>query len=37
VQKYDVKFLKDPKNIFAPPQGYYWIGQKGFSAEVTPA
>jgi glycine betaine/proline transport system substrate-binding protein len=33
MQKYDVKFLKDPKNIFAPPQGYYWIGQKGFSAE----
>ena len=31
-QKFDVKFLKDPKGSFAPPQGYYWIGQKGFSA-----
>ncbi|MDT1064467.1 glycine betaine ABC transporter substrate-binding protein [Paracoccus sp. CPCC 101403] len=31
VQKYDTKFLADPKGIFAPPQGYYWIGQKGFS------
>jgi glycine betaine/proline transport system substrate-binding protein len=32
-QKFDIKFLKDPKGIFAPPQGYYWIGKKGFSAE----
>jgi len=32
-QKYDVKFLKDPKGIFAPPQSYYWIAKKGFSAE----
>ncbi|WP_017903995.1 glycine betaine ABC transporter substrate-binding protein [Pseudomonas asplenii] len=31
-QKFDVKFLADPKGIFPPPQGYYWIGQKGFSA-----
>lgn len=31
VQKFDTKFLADPKGIFAPPQGYYWIGQKGFS------
>ena len=30
-QKYNVKFLKDPKNVFPPPQGYYWIGTKGFS------
>lgn len=30
-QKFDVKFLKDPKGVFPPPQGYYWIGQKGFS------
>lgn len=30
-QKYDVKFLKDPKNVYPPPQGYYWIGTKGFS------
>lgn len=34
-QKYDVKFLKDPKNIFPPPQSYYWIAQKGF-AEANP-
>lgn len=33
VQKYDVKFLKDSKGVFAPPQSYYWIGGKGFSAE----
>lgn len=31
MQKFDVKFLKDPKGVFSPPQGYYWIGQKGFS------
>ena len=30
VQKYDVKFLKDPKGVFPPPQSYYWIGKKGF-------
>ena len=34
-QKYDVKFLKDPKGIFPPPQSYYWIAQKGF-AEADP-
>ncbi|OAP36725.1 glycine/betaine ABC transporter [Sinorhizobium glycinis] len=33
MQKYPVKFLKDSKGIFPPPQSYYWIGQKGFSAE----
>ena len=32
-QKFDLKFLEDPKGVFAPPQGYYWIGQEGFSAE----
>ncbi|AMO76302.1 MULTISPECIES: glycine betaine ABC transporter substrate-binding protein [Pseudomonas] len=32
-QKFDLKFLKDPKGSFAPPQGYYWIAHKGFSAE----
>jgi glycine betaine/proline transport system substrate-binding protein len=25
-QKFDVKFLKDPKGVFPPPQTYYWIG-----------
>lgn len=32
-QKFDVKFLKDPKHVFAPPQSYYWIAKKGFSAK----
>ncbi|PBP72037.1 glycine/betaine ABC transporter [Pseudomonas syringae] len=31
VQKYDLKFLKDPKAIFPPPQAYYWVGHKGFT------
>lgn len=30
-QKFDVKFLKDPKGVFPPPQAYYWIGHKGFA------
>ncbi|MFO1106071.1 MAG: glycine betaine ABC transporter substrate-binding protein [Amaricoccus sp.] len=34
-QKFDLKFLKDPKGVFPPPQTYYWIGQKGF-AEANP-
>ena len=34
-QKFDLKFLKDPKGIFPPPQGYYWVAQKGF-AEKNP-
>lgn len=33
MQKYPVKFLRDPKAVFPPPQGYYWIGKKGFSAD----
>lgn len=33
MQKFDVKFLADPKGVFPPPQSYYWIGQDGFSAE----
>jgi glycine betaine/proline transport system substrate-binding protein len=33
MQKFPVKFLKDPKGIFAPWQTYYWIARKGFSAE----
>jgi glycine betaine/proline transport system substrate-binding protein len=37
VQKFDLKFLKDPKGIFPPPQGYYWIGHKGFAAEYPKA
>jgi len=32
-QKFDLKFLQDPKGVFPPPQTYYWIGQKGFSEE----
>ena len=31
--RFDVKFLKDPKGVFAPPQSYYWIARKGWSAE----
>jgi glycine betaine/proline transport system substrate-binding protein len=30
-QKFDMKYLKDPKGVFPPPQTYYWIGQKGFT------
>jgi glycine betaine/proline transport system substrate-binding protein len=33
MQKYDLKFLKDPKGIFPPPQAYYWLGHKGFTAD----
>jgi glycine betaine/proline transport system substrate-binding protein len=33
--KFDIKQLKDPKGVFAPPQTYFWIGQKGF-AEAHP-
>ncbi|MNE42784.1 Glycine betaine/carnitine transport binding protein GbuC precursor [compost metagenome] len=33
MQKFDVKFLKDPKGSFAPSQAYYWIAPKGFSAK----
>ena len=32
-QKYEMKYLADPKGVFPPPQSYYWIGRKGFSAE----
>ncbi|PZO66597.1 MAG: glycine/betaine ABC transporter [Paracoccus denitrificans] len=32
-QKFDIKYLADPKGVFPPPQSYYWIGQKGFSEE----
>ncbi|MFJ3486793.1 glycine betaine ABC transporter substrate-binding protein [Pseudomonas sp. NPDC090202] len=32
-KKFDLKFLKDPKGIFPPLQGYYWIGHKGFTQE----
>lgn len=33
IQKFDVRFLEDPKGVFAPPQTYYWIGRRGFSAK----
>lgn len=32
-QKYDIKYLADPKGIFPPAQSYYWIGQKGFAEQ----
>jgi len=35
--KFDVKFLDDPKGIFAPPQSYYWVGRKGFSSNSSRA
>lgn len=31
MHSYKLRFLDDPKGIFAPPQSYYWIGQAGFS------
>ncbi|RWR26923.1 glycine betaine ABC transporter substrate-binding protein [Sinirhodobacter populi] len=31
MQKFNLRFLDDPKGVFPPPQTYYWIGQKGFS------
>lgn len=33
IQKFPVKFLKDPKGVFTGPQTYYWIAKKGVSAE----
>lgn len=30
-QKFDIKWLRDDKAVFPPPQSYYWIGQAGFS------
>lgn len=32
MQKYDVKFLADPKGVFPAAQSYYFIGTAGFSA-----
>jgi glycine betaine/proline transport system substrate-binding protein len=32
-QKFDIKWLQDPKGVFPPAQSYYWIGQKGFVAD----
>ncbi len=31
MQKFDVKFLADPKGVYPSAQSYYWIGTKGFS------
>jgi len=31
--KYDMKFLEDPKGVFAPPQSYNLIAHEGFSEE----
>ena len=31
-QKFDMKFLQDPKSIYPVSQSYYWIGQNGFAA-----
>ena len=32
-QKFDMKFLEDPKHVFSPPTSSNLIAQKGFSAE----
>lgn len=32
-QKFDMKFLNDPKSVYAPPQAYSWIAHEGFSAK----
>ena len=37
MKKYDLKFLKDPKNVFPGAQSYYWIANKGFSAKYPQA
>ena len=36
-QAFDVKFLKDPKNLQQPAQSYYWLGRKGFVQEYPKA
>jgi glycine betaine/proline transport system substrate-binding protein len=33
MQKFDVKFLKDPKGVFPTSEGYYFLAPKGFSSE----
>jgi len=33
IQKFDVKYLKDPKGVFPPFQTYFWLAKKGFSQE----
>jgi glycine betaine/proline transport system substrate-binding protein len=33
VQKFDVKYLKDPKAVMPPLDTYYWLAKKGFSKE----
>ncbi|OCC03654.1 glycine/betaine ABC transporter [Labrys sp. WJW] len=32
-QKFEMKFLADPKHVFSPPQSYNLIAKKGFSEE----
>lgn len=32
-QKFDMKFLADPKGVFSPPQSYNLIARKGWSEE----
>lgn len=33
MQKFDVKFLQDPKGVFPLAEGYYFLAPKGFSAD----
>jgi len=32
MHEFDVKFLEDPKGIYAPVQSHHWVGKKGFFA-----
>ncbi|MEE4362991.1 MAG: glycine betaine ABC transporter substrate-binding protein [Desulfotignum sp.] len=36
-QAFDIKFLKDPKDLQQPAQSYYWLGRKGFSKDYPTA
>jgi len=36
-QAFDIKFLKDPKNVQQPPQSYYWLGRNGFTNDYPEA
>lgn len=36
-QKFDIKWLEDPKSVFPPSQTYNWIAHKGFSEKYPQA
>lgn len=31
--RYDLKYLKDPKNVFGDPENIYWMSRKGFEED----